>query len=257
MKNQENLLHPRIRIGQLIQAASSRKTSPVKTGIPDLDDLLYGGFHPGNVYMIGSRPAVGKTSLMLTMCNHISRSNKVLFASAEMNKEMIGMRLNRLRANANSNGNVICFGKGTTSIQDIIGLAEDLLELNIKVKAVFVDYINLFIDDPKFAFYAVRLLKRLATDLNIPVIISFQLLPTADNRVDGIPSMDDFPFDDATMSISSAVMYLYDTGLVGDFITHPKKKLFVDGFDVSDTGTIDLLFWPERFLFMSEQNPFG
>ena len=62
---------------------------------PELDDHT-GGFRPGAVYVIGARPAAGKSVFGLQIANHLSRNDgggKVLFSSLEMTRDEIMPRL--------------------------------------------------------------------------------------------------------------------------------------------------------------------
>lgn len=61
---------------------------------PDLDHLT-GGFRPGAVYVIGARPAAGKSVFGLQIADCLSRNDggKVLFSSLEMTRDEIMPRL--------------------------------------------------------------------------------------------------------------------------------------------------------------------
>lgn len=59
-------------------------------------DSHTGGFRPGAVYVIGARPAAGKSVFGLQIANHLSRNDgggKVLFSSLEMTRDEIMPRL--------------------------------------------------------------------------------------------------------------------------------------------------------------------
>jgi circadian clock protein KaiC len=47
---------------------ASKTFDRIPTGLPGLDDILYGGFYRGGVYMLMARPGSGKTILG----NHIA-----------------------------------------------------------------------------------------------------------------------------------------------------------------------------------------
>jgi replicative DNA helicase len=53
------------------------------TGLADFD-LLTGGLEPGELTIIAGRPGTGKTSLLVTVADHISREKSVAVFSAEM-----------------------------------------------------------------------------------------------------------------------------------------------------------------------------
>jgi replicative DNA helicase len=66
----------------------------LKTGFKDLDDLL-GGLMPGQLVVIGARPGIGKSVLLLNIAMHVSVNLKrrVLFASLEMDSDEVMARL--------------------------------------------------------------------------------------------------------------------------------------------------------------------
>lgn len=66
----------------------------LSTGFKDLDRIL-GGLLPGKVFVIGSRPSMGKTALMLNIADHICIDNKVptLIFSGDMRSFDIVERL--------------------------------------------------------------------------------------------------------------------------------------------------------------------
>jgi replicative DNA helicase len=60
-------------------------TKGIPTGIPELDELLNGGWHRGQVIVEGGRPSMGKTALSLTHAIHAAREGYgVLVLSMEM-----------------------------------------------------------------------------------------------------------------------------------------------------------------------------
>ena len=57
--------------------------------MPELDAYL-GGFHPGDLIIIGARPAMGKTALLLSMAQKADAPRG--FISAEQSSGQIGQR---------------------------------------------------------------------------------------------------------------------------------------------------------------------
>lgn len=64
------------------------------TGIADLDSIL-SGLHPNALYVLGARPAMGKTALALNAATHVAiREQKpVLFFSVEMDRNELMQRM--------------------------------------------------------------------------------------------------------------------------------------------------------------------
>ena len=59
---------------------------------PDLDTII-GGLRPGNVYVVGARPGVGKSVLGMQFAQAMETNGAVPFISLEMGKTEIGKRL--------------------------------------------------------------------------------------------------------------------------------------------------------------------
>lgn len=80
---------------EIIKAAKANPggVTGVPSGIKGWDRLT-GGFVPGEYYIIGGRPSMGKTALGLCVARNISRHGKgVVFVSLEMTREALGLRL--------------------------------------------------------------------------------------------------------------------------------------------------------------------
>lgn len=66
------------------------KITTISTGYPSIDRYFSGGLENGALYIIGARPACGKSTLAMNLANHIALQNRrVLFVSLEMTKEQL------------------------------------------------------------------------------------------------------------------------------------------------------------------------
>jgi len=63
--------------------AGQHKNKILRTGFKNLDELI-GGFFPGEFVVIGARPSMGKTQLLINLALNISRINPVLFFSFDL-----------------------------------------------------------------------------------------------------------------------------------------------------------------------------
>ena len=71
------------------------------TRIGELDRVLGGGIVRGSLVLIGGDPGIGKSTLLLQMCHHLTEmGRKVLYISGEESLQQIKMRANRLGGNA-------------------------------------------------------------------------------------------------------------------------------------------------------------
>ncbi len=66
------------------------------SGIEQLDLVLGGGFVPGSLSLLGGRPGIGKSTLILKLADYIAKSKRVLYVSGEENLAQIKLRANRL-----------------------------------------------------------------------------------------------------------------------------------------------------------------
>ncbi len=67
--------------------------------IEQLDLVLGGGFVPGSLSLLGGRPGIGKSTLILKLANNIAKTKRVLYVSGEENLAQIKLRANRLEVN--------------------------------------------------------------------------------------------------------------------------------------------------------------
>lgn len=66
------------------------------TGIDELDRVLGGGMVPGSVVLISGDPGIGKSTLLLQMCQPLSQMLKILYVTGEESVRQIKLRAMRL-----------------------------------------------------------------------------------------------------------------------------------------------------------------
>ncbi|MDD6284828.1 MAG: DNA repair protein RadA [Firmicutes bacterium] len=67
-----------------------------RTGIAEFDRVLGGGIVCGSLVLLGGDPGIGKSTIMLQICNHIARTERVLYVSGEESPRQIRLRADRL-----------------------------------------------------------------------------------------------------------------------------------------------------------------
>lgn len=67
-----------------------------QTGLSELDRVLGGGAVQGSLVLVGGAPGIGKSTLMLQICEHLCRFAKVLYVSGEESVRQIKLRAKRL-----------------------------------------------------------------------------------------------------------------------------------------------------------------
>lgn len=77
-----------------IKPLTNERTS---TGMPELDRVLGGGIVQGSLVLVGGDPGIGKSTLLLQICQALgSQGKRVLYASGEESPQQIKMRADRL-----------------------------------------------------------------------------------------------------------------------------------------------------------------
>lgn len=68
-----------------------------QTGMGELDRVLGGGAVKGSLVLVGGAPGIGKSTLMLQICDSLCRFADVLYVSGEESERQIKMRAERLK----------------------------------------------------------------------------------------------------------------------------------------------------------------
>lgn len=68
----------------------------MKTGMEELDRVLGGGLVAGSVVLLSGEPGIGKSTLLLQICETVSRHARVLYVSGEESKGQLKLRADRL-----------------------------------------------------------------------------------------------------------------------------------------------------------------
>ena len=72
------------------------------TGSKELDRVLGGGIVKGSLVLLGGDPGIGKSTILLQICNHLGKILKILYISGEESKRQIKLRASRLGINCSS-----------------------------------------------------------------------------------------------------------------------------------------------------------
>lgn len=72
----------------------------IDTGMKELNRVLGGGLVAGSIVLIGGDPGIGKSTILLQICNKLSDEGEVLYVSGEESASQIKMRAERIGANS-------------------------------------------------------------------------------------------------------------------------------------------------------------
>lgn len=73
-----------------------------KTGLDELDRVLGGGLVKGSLVLLGGEPGIGKSTLLLQICEYVGKSRSILYVSGEESVRQIKLRANRLGVTTNN-----------------------------------------------------------------------------------------------------------------------------------------------------------
>lgn len=82
-----------------LNTVEKKETTRIKTGVGELDRVLGGGFVNGSLTLLGGEPGIGKSTLILQICNSVKVDGKILYVSGEESAEQIKLRADRLGIN--------------------------------------------------------------------------------------------------------------------------------------------------------------
>ena len=102
------------------------------TGFEELDRVLGGGLVKGSLILLGGEPGIGKSTLILQICDKVQGEGKVLYISGEESAEQIKIRADRLGI---KNDDIMFLGETDISI------IENSI-INLKPKLVIIDSIQ-------------------------------------------------------------------------------------------------------------------
>lgn len=209
------------------------------SGLVDLDEVLC-GFQPGFLYVLGARPKMGKTILMLDWAMHaaIKSQAHIGIVSAEMSALDLAFRsvssLGRIDAahvqsgkleddewprmtsaiNILAETNLRIFDKPSCSVTDI-ALQARAWKLSGGLDMLLVDYLSLLKPEGKHDTRTrevgamVQALKRLARQMNIPLVLLAQLNRGLEQRPNKRPIMADLRDSGEIEQEADVIMFLY------------------------------------------------
>lgn len=215
------------------------------TGLRDLDRIT-GGLQPGQLFIVAARPGVGKSAFALQIARHVAESTGLLvpFLSYEMSSNELTMRLfatalsydlHKLRQGELMEGmerDLAVAGERIAALPIMIddnpptsiGAVRSALRRLARrgeIGAIFIDYLQLMDGDGRGRdnnrvqeiAQISRGLKRLASELQVPIVALSQLNRGLENRPNKRPMLSDLRESGSLEQDASVVAFLYRDSL--------------------------------------------
>jgi len=253
----------------------------VSTGYSKLDKIT-NGFQHGDFIILAARPSMGKTALALNLAynaaNAKKQDNRVAIFSVEMPKDQLTQRI--LATMTGINSEQLRNGKGLNPqdwnkldlaqdqldktkifIDDTPGITVQQIQSKLfklkrdeNINFVIIDYLQLITtpnsngNDRQNEISTIsRQLKRIARELDVPIVCLSQLSRSVEKREDKRPIMSDLRDSGAIEQDADMIMFLYRE----DYYKHDKDDLeeevsptdlIISKHRNGATGTLNLSF---------------
>ena len=141
----------------------------IGTGIKELDRVLGGGIVPGSLILVGGDPGIGKSTLLLQVCQRLHQMKKILYISGEESQTQIKLRANRM-GDFSGNLKLLC----ETNLDVIRGVIErDPPELAVidSIQTMYNEEVSSAPGSVSQVRESTNVLMQLAKGLNIPIFI--------------------------------------------------------------------------------------
>jgi len=109
------------RMPQRIRDVSSDSEIRFSTGMGELDRVLGGGAVAGSLVLVGGAPGIGKSTLLLQICQRLCQERRVLYVSGEESERQIKLRAERLHVNPEE-----LYILSETQLSDVLKATDDL-----------------------------------------------------------------------------------------------------------------------------------
>jgi len=264
----------------------------LRTGFYDFDRLT-SGLRAGQLVIIAARPAMGKTSLFLSMAQNIAKSHDSVVAlfSLEMSKEELGFRFlsgmtridaKRLKVGKLSTGEweqlvvasdqlskskIFIDDSADLTVMDIRARCRRLLASEKHLDLIVVDYLQLMRGSKAYQKEGSREreiseisrgLKNLAKEQKVPVIALSQLNRGVENRPNKRPMLSDLRESGAIEQDADMVCFIYrDEVYNKESEDKGVAELIVAKHRSGETETIRLAWLSQYTLFANLTRPAG
>jgi replicative DNA helicase len=229
-----------------INAVQAGNPAPVGTltDYRDLDEILGGGFQPGDLILLAARPSVGKSSLALSVAYNIAkvldragRDRDVLVFSLEMTTDQLHQRMVSMETKIDLH-RLRTLQIRPEEIDELLTALDQIAALPVfvndtpavpvsyvrnevyrhiaergKPALIFVDYLQLMTAKGENRVQEVsaisRALKALAKEIDVPIVALSQLSRALEERPSKVPLLSDLRESGSLEQDADVVLFIY------------------------------------------------
>ena len=271
-------------------AKNKGKISGLSTGFYDMDKIT-DGFHKNELVILAARPAMGKTALALNLATSAALKSKksVIIFTLEMRADQLLSRmvasLGQVDARKLQNGSLDTkdwqrVNEALSQLQDTTIYIDDSADItigDIKAKSrriansdenlglIVIDYLTLIGGMGRYAgnrqqeiSEVSRALKKLALELEVPVLTLAQLSRSPETREDKRPILSDLRESGSIEQDADIVAFIYrddyynENAKIADNLS--KSEIIFRKNRSGRIGTAELLFKKDTLSFMNFKN---
>ncbi|MDR0946135.1 MAG: DNA repair protein RadA [Ruminococcus sp.] len=139
------------------------------TGTTELNRVLGGGLVKGSIVLLGGEPGIGKSTLLLQICENFGTKHSVLYISGEESLRQIKLRANRLRVTT-PNLQLLCANDAETIIDTIAEKRPDIVIID-SIQTMRLETVNSSAGSITQVRECTNLFMQAAKTFEIPVIL--------------------------------------------------------------------------------------
>ena len=253
---------------------------PIKTGFNTLDSII-GPISSDSLYVIGSRPAMGKTTLMIDMVLNMAKYKPIYIFSLDSDAEYLTKRI--LSKISDIDLITLCdkplindekekikkdienLDKLPIYICDNVSDSNKIAEITqseARDGIVFIDYLQLIdrgiernnhmsiaMGRPKYSRKIADRLSNIAKKCNIPIIVLSQLNRSVESRSNMRPTLDDIRYNKHMTECADTVIFIYRDSYYFPEENNETAELIVAKNKNGKTGTAQVFYDDKRIMF--------
>ena len=168
VKSSVNTPHTDLR-AEKISEISADDEIRFKTGLSELDRVLGGGIVKGSLVLLSGDPGIGKSTILLQICEYLGKSNTILYISGEESARQIKLRAVRL--NVKTDNLLIMCNTDVESITEYIRVNKPGLVIVDSIQTMSIAELNSSPGSVTQVRESTNFFMRCAKQYNIPTII--------------------------------------------------------------------------------------